>query len=64
MHRSYRPQAVAGGGPGRAPPSEILARAKRPVFYTGGGVMNSGPRASELLTELVGADRLSDHEYA
>jgi acetolactate synthase-1/2/3 large subunit len=37
---------------------ELLAHAKRPVFYTGGGVINSGPRASELLREfarLVGA---------
>jgi acetolactate synthase-1/2/3 large subunit len=30
-----------------------MARAKRPLFYTGGGVINSGPRASELLRELV-----------
>ncbi len=32
---------------------ELLANAKRPVFYTGGGVINSGPKASELLTRLV-----------
>ncbi|MBB4860471.1 acetolactate synthase-1/2/3 large subunit [Novosphingobium chloroacetimidivorans] len=31
---------------------EMLAKAERPVFYTGGGVINSGPRASELLREL------------
>ncbi len=31
----------------------ILAGAKRPIFYTGGGVINSGPRASKLLTEFV-----------
>jgi acetolactate synthase I/II/III large subunit len=31
---------------------ELLAAAKRPVFYTGGGVINSGPRASALLREL------------
>jgi len=30
-----------------------MARAKRPLFYTGGGVINSGPRASTLLRELV-----------
>ena len=29
--------------------------AERPVFYTGGGVINSGPRASQLLRELVAA---------
>ena len=31
---------------------ELLANAKAPIFYTGGGVINSGPRASELLREL------------
>jgi acetolactate synthase-1/2/3 large subunit len=31
---------------------ELMARAKRPVFYTGGGVINSGPRGSKLLREL------------
>jgi len=32
---------------------ELLASAKKPVFYTGGGVINAGDRASELLRELV-----------
>jgi acetolactate synthase-1/2/3 large subunit len=32
---------------------EMLAAAERPLFYTGGGVINSGPRASELLSEFV-----------
>ncbi|PVA11448.1 acetolactate synthase 3 large subunit [Pelagivirga sediminicola] len=32
-----------------------LETAKRPVFYTGGGVINSGPAASQLLRELVDA---------
>ncbi|MFZ3582309.1 acetolactate synthase 3 large subunit [Loktanella sp. DJP18] len=35
--------------------AEAMARAKRPVFYTGGGVVNSGPAASQLLRELVEA---------
>jgi acetolactate synthase-1/2/3 large subunit len=30
-----------------------METAERPVFYTGGGVINSGPRASTLLRELV-----------
>ncbi len=34
---------------------EILETAERPVFYTGGGVINSGPRASQLLRELTQA---------
>ncbi|MEC7437436.1 MAG: biosynthetic-type acetolactate synthase large subunit [Pseudomonadota bacterium] len=32
---------------------DILMRAKRPIIYGGGGLINSGPRASDLLTELV-----------
>ena len=32
-----------------------LETAERPVFYTGGGVINSGPAASQLLRELVDA---------
>jgi acetolactate synthase I/II/III large subunit len=32
---------------------ELMKTAKRPVFYTGGGVVNSGPEASRLLRELV-----------
>ncbi|MFC4668548.1 acetolactate synthase 3 large subunit [Seohaeicola nanhaiensis] len=34
---------------------EAIEKAKRPVFYTGGGVINSGPAASQLLRELVDA---------
>jgi acetolactate synthase I/II/III large subunit len=30
----------------------MLAAAERPVFYTGGGVINAGPQASRLLREL------------
>lgn len=32
---------------------ELMANARRPVFYTGGGVINAGPRASAALRELV-----------
>ncbi len=31
----------------------LMAGAKRPIFYTGGGVINSGPAATQLLRELV-----------
>ncbi len=34
---------------------EALESAKKPVFYTGGGVINSGTAASQLLSELVDA---------
>ncbi|WP_298198144.1 biosynthetic-type acetolactate synthase large subunit [Novosphingobium sp.] len=30
----------------------LLAKARRPVFYTGGGVINSGPQATALLRQL------------
>ncbi len=34
---------------------EMMETAERPVFYTGGGVINSGPGASQLLREFVEA---------
>ena len=34
---------------------ELMETAERPVFYTGGGVINSGPAASQLLREFVEA---------
>ncbi|MCS6877598.1 MAG: acetolactate synthase 3 large subunit [Geminicoccaceae bacterium] len=34
---------------------ELLLRAQRPIFYAGGGVINAGPTACTLLTELVRA---------
>jgi acetolactate synthase-1/2/3 large subunit len=32
---------------------EAIENSERPIFYTGGGVINSGPAASQLLRELV-----------
>ena len=32
---------------------DMMAKAERPIFYTGGGVINAGPRAAKLLTEFV-----------
>ncbi|RZT56377.1 acetolactate synthase large subunit [Sphingomonas sp. BK036] len=52
QHKTYRPQV-------KADQSQIeqlvdmLAAAERPVLYTGGGIINSGPAASQLLCELV-----------
>jgi acetolactate synthase-1/2/3 large subunit len=52
QHKSYRPQVKPD--PKKIEQAvEIIAAAKRPVFYTGGGVVNSGPKASKLLTRLV-----------
>ncbi|MEA2906993.1 MAG: acetolactate synthase large subunit, partial [Alphaproteobacteria bacterium] len=51
-HRGYRPRLT--GDPGRIKAAvEMMARAKRPLFYTGGGIINSGPQASRLLRDLV-----------
>ncbi len=32
---------------------DLISKAKKPVIYTGGGVINSGPKASETLREFV-----------
>jgi acetolactate synthase I/II/III large subunit len=51
-HRSYNPQREPE--PRRIEEAvALMAGAKRPIFYTGGGVINSGPEAAKLLTELV-----------
>ena len=34
---------------------KLMKESSKPIFYTGGGVINSGPKASELLRELVAA---------
>ncbi|MGR3248234.1 MAG: acetolactate synthase 3 large subunit [Paracoccus sp. (in: a-proteobacteria)] len=34
---------------------ELMEQAERPILYTGGGVINSGPGASQLLRELADA---------
>ncbi len=52
QHRSYHPQ-VKGDIKSIEKAVRMIAAAKRPVFYTGGGVINSGKAASQLLTELV-----------
>ena len=53
-HTGYRP---AGKGPAEAIRTAValMAHAERPLFYTGGGIINSGPAASQLLRELVAA---------
>jgi acetolactate synthase-1/2/3 large subunit len=52
QHKTYRP-AVKGDMERIRAAVELMANAKRPVFYTGGGVINSGPHAAALLRELV-----------
>jgi acetolactate synthase-1/2/3 large subunit len=52
QHKTYRPNLKA------APAAieqlvDLIAAAERPIFYTGGGIINSGPGASQLLRELA-----------
>jgi acetolactate synthase-1/2/3 large subunit len=51
-HKTYRPRTDADPN-AIAAAVELMARAKRPILYSGGGVINSGPEASRLLRELV-----------
>ena len=51
-HRTYRPKTDPDLS-SIVKAVEMMAAAKKPVFYTGGGIINSGPEASALLRELV-----------
>ncbi|MDP1732424.1 MAG: acetolactate synthase 3 large subunit [Devosia sp.] len=51
-HRSYKPHREGDLNAIEAA-VELMLRAERPIFYTGGGVINSGPEASERLRELA-----------
>jgi acetolactate synthase-1/2/3 large subunit len=51
-HKTYRPR-MKGDLKKIEHAVEMIAAAKRPVFYTGGGIINSGPLASQLLREFV-----------
>ena len=51
---SYRPNYK--GDPDQIEKAvEMISKAKKPIFYTGGGVINAGEKASEILRELVSA---------
>ncbi|EOQ39189.1 acetolactate synthase 3 large subunit [Brucella abortus] len=49
---SYRP-VLDGNAEAISEAVRLLANARKPVIYSGGGVINSGPAASRLLRELV-----------
>jgi acetolactate synthase-1/2/3 large subunit len=51
-HKTYQPK-LEGDTEAIRRAVKMMAAAKRPIFYTGGGVINSGPAASTLLRELV-----------
>ena len=49
---SYRPNYK--GDPDQIEKAvEMISQAKKPIFYTGGGIINAGEKASEILRELV-----------
>jgi len=52
QHKTYQPK-VKGDLAKIKQAVAMMANAKKPVFYTGGGVVNAGPAASTLLRELV-----------
>ncbi|MGA2893658.1 MAG: acetolactate synthase 3 large subunit [Xanthobacteraceae bacterium] len=52
QHKGYRPKLKADPG-GIKEAVALMAAAKRPLFYTGGGVINSGRAACDRLRELV-----------
>ncbi|AMM86715.1 acetolactate synthase 3 large subunit [Martelella sp. AD-3] len=52
IRESYRPE-VNGNADAIRTAVELMAKAKRPILYTGGGVVNSGDDATRLLRELV-----------
>jgi acetolactate synthase-1/2/3 large subunit len=51
-HKTYRPALKADRQAIEAA-VDMLAAAERPILYTGGGVINAGPGASQLLRELA-----------
>src|SRR5499426_3644771 len=52
QHKGYRPK-LKGDLERIKAAIELMRQAERPLCYTGGGVINSGPEASHLLRELV-----------
>ncbi|MFC7051703.1 acetolactate synthase 3 large subunit [Hansschlegelia quercus] len=52
VHKTYHPKLKGDADKIRAA-VELLAGAKKPILYTGGGVINSGDRATALLRELA-----------
>jgi acetolactate synthase-1/2/3 large subunit len=51
-HRTFRPKTEPEQD-AIARAVEMMAEAKRPILYTGGGIINAGPKASLALRELA-----------
>ena len=52
QHKSYKPAGQAATRAQVEQAIELIADAKRPIFYTGGGVINSGPKASQAAARV------------
>ncbi len=52
QHKTYKPRVKPDQAAVREA-VDLLANARKPVFYAGGGVINSGPKASQLLREFA-----------
>lgn len=52
VHKTYRP-TIKGDINKIKEAIELIAQAKKPLFYTGGGIINSGPLASQLMRDFV-----------
>jgi acetolactate synthase-1/2/3 large subunit len=52
VQKSYQPK-TQGDASQIAAAVSLMKSARRPIIYSGGGVVNSGPEASRLLRELV-----------
>ena len=50
--RTYRPQ-LRGDSAAIAEAVELIAGAERPIFYGGGGIINSGPKACKRFADFV-----------
>ncbi len=52
VHKTYKPK-VKGDRGAIEEAVKLLAGAKKPIIYAGGGVINSGDKGSQLLTQFV-----------
>ena len=56
-HRTYNPK-VDPAADQVEQVVDLMAKARRPIFYVGGGLINAGPEACAALTELVRATEI------
>ena len=51
-HRLFEPK-IRANDKNIEEATKLIANAKKPIFYIGGGCINSGPKASQLVTKFV-----------